>query len=428
MHTEIPSLKKHRVQLNAKDNVNEGHVKFSARKSFWFLSMLAVAIVGGSLTISLESILVFIVSTGIVLLLGHSLGSHRKLIHNSYQCPKWLEYVLVYFGVQVGLSGPIGLLQQHELRDFAQRLPTCHPYLRHGSSFWKDAWWQLNCDLHLKHPPRLCIESRIEQDRFYQWLENTWMLQQLPPAIFLYYIGGWPYVIWGVCARITAGVFGHWLIGYFAHNHGAMNYEVKAAAVQGRNIRFTSLLTMGESWHNNHHAFPGSAKLGLYAGELDPGWWVLLGLRKMGLVWDIKLPAHLPAREELIDLRSTMSKKNNSKILQIPIVDESTIGFIEHFRRHLALVPTRENKLLQVSGPAAMLSVSIFQKICGPLIQFRQDSTANRLSLHHKGNLIYGLPVLCFVLCARIRVLRIIGLVLLPLAVGFEHLRLKLEN
>ena len=88
-------------------------------------------------------------STAIVLLFGHSLGSHRKLIHDSFQCPRWLEYVLVYLGVQVGLAGPLGLLRQHELRDYAQRLPVCHDYLRHGRSFWIDAWWQLVCELRL---------------------------------------------------------------------------------------------------------------------------------------------------------------------------------------------------------------------------------------------------------------------------------------
>lgn len=44
----------------------------------------------------------FVVLTGTVLLFGHSLGSHRKLIHDSFACPQWLEYTLVYAGVQVG--------------------------------------------------------------------------------------------------------------------------------------------------------------------------------------------------------------------------------------------------------------------------------------------------------------------------------------
>jgi stearoyl-CoA desaturase (delta-9 desaturase) len=102
-----------------------------------------------------------------------------------------------------------------------------------------------------------------------------------------------------VCARIAVGVFGHWLIGYFAHNHGAMSFFVRDAAVQGRNIRLASLLTMGECWHNNHHAFPGSARLGLKSGEWDPGWWVLMGLARVHLVWQVITPDQLANRPEV---------------------------------------------------------------------------------------------------------------------------------
>jgi stearoyl-CoA desaturase (delta-9 desaturase) len=264
--------------------------------------MSAGAIVGGLATLAWDSLLLFLTVTGAVLLLGHSLGSHRKMVHDSYQCPKWLEYFLVYCGVQVGLAGPIGLLRQHELRDYAQRLPHCHDYLRHGSSPWRDAWWQLNCELQLRDPPEIRIEPRIANDSIYQFLERTWMLQHLPLAILFYLWGGWAFVFWGCCARVTAGVFGHWVIGYFAHNHGNMRYEVQGAAVQGHNVPWTSLLTMGECWHNNHHAFPGSARLGLYPGEWDPGWWVLRLLERAGLVWGLRLPADLPSRPEVVML------------------------------------------------------------------------------------------------------------------------------
>lgn len=294
------SLRTHRVQAGATHSVTRGRVRWSPAKSLWFLGMVLATAVGGALTFSAAAFAVFLAATGTVLLFGHSLGSHRKLIHDSFQCPKWLERTLVYLGVQVGLAGPIGLLRQHELRDYAQRLPDCHDYLRHGQPFWKDAWWQLNCELHLEAPPTLQLEPRIAGDRFYRFLERTWMWQQLPPAVLLWALGGWGFVFWGVCARITAGVFGHWLIGWFAHNRGGMHHEVRGAAVQGRNIRFTSLLTMGECWHNNHHAFPGSARLGLHPGELDPGWWALVALRRAGLVWGLRLPADLPARPELV--------------------------------------------------------------------------------------------------------------------------------
>lgn len=293
------SLAQHRVRAEELNAVCEGRVRYAPGTSLWFLGMLAGATLGGALSFTWPAFLLFVTSTSIVLLLGHSLGSHRKLVHDSFQCPKWLEYLLVYLGVQVGLAGPIGLLRQHELRDYAQRMPTCHDFLRHGRSALVDAWWQLNCQLELKHPPQIRIEPRISDDRFYRFLERTWMLQHLPVALIFYSIGGWSFVFWGVCARVAAGIFGHWLIGHLAHNHGATPREVAGAAVQGRNVRLTSLLTMGECWHNNHHAYPGSAKLGLAPGEWDPGWWVLTGLRHLGLAWSLRLPEDLPPRPEL---------------------------------------------------------------------------------------------------------------------------------
>jgi fatty-acid desaturase len=299
----LAGLDRHRVHAEQADFVLEGDVRFAPGKSLWFSTMAGGALLGGGLFFRWDALVLFVFSTGFVLLFGHSLGSHRQLIHHSFKCHRWLRCALVYCGVLVGLAGPLGILRQHELRDYAQRLPSCHDYLRHGRGFWADAWWQLHCELHLRRPPHIEVEALIANDRFLRWLEKTWMLQQLPIALLFYLWGGWPFVFWGVCARVFAGVLGHWLIGWFAHNRGAMNYEVRGAAVQGRNIPWTSLLTMGESWHNNHHAFPGSARLGLAPGEWDPGWWMLKLLERLGLVWELRLPDSLPPRPELAVLK-----------------------------------------------------------------------------------------------------------------------------
>lgn len=211
MPTLPESLNEHRASSKDLCSVVDGVVRYSPVKSIWFSGMAAIAVIGGALTFSWTAFAIFVIVTGCVLLFGHSLGSHRKLIHDSFQCSKWLEYVLVYCGVQVGLAGPLGLLRQHELRDYAQRLPACHAYLRHGRGFWRDGWWQIHCDLVLDHPPAIHVEERIARDRFYQMVERTWMLQQLPPALLLFAFGGWSFVVWGVCARVTACIFGHWL-------------------------------------------------------------------------------------------------------------------------------------------------------------------------------------------------------------------------
>jgi fatty-acid desaturase len=69
--------------------------------------------------------------------------------------------------------------------------------------------------------------------------------------------------------------------------------------VQGYNVAVAGFISMGESWHNNHHAFPGSAKLGLFPGEVDPGWWLIKVFEALGLATKIKLPDDLPVRAEV---------------------------------------------------------------------------------------------------------------------------------
>jgi len=415
------SLLRHRVRATDASSVLLGDVRYSLQKSLWFTGMAGAALVGGVLTFTWTAFFVFLATTGTVLLLGHSLGSHRKLIHDSFQCPKWLEYTLVWFGVQVGLAGPLGLLRQHELRDYAQRLPDCHDYLRHGRSFWRDAWWQLHCELQLAHPPHLEIEARIESDRFYRFLERTWITQQLPPAVALYALGDWGFVFWGVCARVTAGVLGHWLVGWFAHNRGAMHYEVRGAAVQGRNIPFTSLLTMGECWHNNHHAFPGSARLGLFAGEWDPGWWVLMALRRLGLVWSIRLPSALAPRAEL----HACDAPGQAELARHR---GSVSSRVTHVRLGDVLRWCWQRRVpCEMEGPAANVSATTLRRMTGPTVPFRLVPDARRLSVRIQERRLQGLPALCVALCRRSAWARLMGLCLAPVATAFENMREALD-
>lgn len=299
MQTAIPTIY---IDPGVTDAV-DGTVVWSPIKSAWIGCVFAVAIVGGALTYSTEALIVFMVTTAITICLGHSLGMHRRFIHKSYECPQWLEYFFVHLGVIVGLAGPIGMLQTHDTRDWAQRQPDCHPYFAHQSSFLKDGVWQLLCEVQLTNPPQFIPELAVTADPVYAFMQRTWILQQLPLLVVLWLLGGASWVIWGGAVRVAVSVTGHWFIGYFAHNTGRRDWHVAGACVQGYNIPFCGLLTMGECWHNNHHAFPGSAKLGLKWNQCDPGWWALCALKKSGLVWNLKLPSDLPDRENLFRFR-----------------------------------------------------------------------------------------------------------------------------
>ncbi|WP_439470229.1 acyl-CoA desaturase [Brevundimonas sp.] len=276
----------------------EGRVVWDPAHSLWNGGMLAGALVLGPLTISPGAVAVFVATTGGAILLGHSVGFHRRLIHGSFKCPLWLEHVLVWIGTVVGMSGPFWMIRTHDLRDWAQRQSDCHDYLAHRRPILIDAVWQMHCRLELTHPPGFDL-GKIGRDRFYRFLERTWMLQQVPIAGGLYLMGGWGFVIWGVCARVSASVIGHWFVGHLAHRRGPQSWLVEGAGVQAHDVPWAALPTMGEAWHNNHHAFPGSARIGLYPGQSDWGWRFIQLLETAGLAWDVRTPETMGARKVL---------------------------------------------------------------------------------------------------------------------------------
>lgn len=174
----------------------------------------------------------------------------------------------------------------------------------------RDAWWQLCCEYVLRKPPKLSLEERIKSDTFYRMLERTWMLQQIPVAVALYLVGGWAWVLWGVCLRVLVSLVGHWMIGHFAHHGGEQGWKIEGLPVQGYNLPGFGLLTFGENWHGNHHAFPHSAKLGVEEGQFDPGYLLILGLKVFGLAWNVQLPDSVAPRSGLVKASKLDIQKN----------------------------------------------------------------------------------------------------------------------
>ena len=88
----------------------------------------------------------------------------------------------------------------------------------------------------------------------------------------------------------------HWFVGYLCHTRGPQSWLADDGAVQAHNVPWAAIPSMGESWHNNHHAFPASARHGLYPGQIDIGFRFVQLLERLGLAWDIQTPDVLPPR------------------------------------------------------------------------------------------------------------------------------------
>jgi stearoyl-CoA desaturase (delta-9 desaturase) len=275
-----------------------GRVRWNPAKSIWYTTHVLVAIAAAPWIDGAAPVLVSMILTVVTLCCGHTVGLHRLLIHRSFQTPEWFKRTLVWVGTLVGMGGPLSMIYLHEIRDWAQRHRECHPFFIHREWIGRDWWWNLHCRIDLEDPPEFTIEREVGETRFYRWLERTWMWQQLPLALILWFGGGIVWVAWGISGRIALSLTGHWLVGWFAHNLGKRTWHLRGHAVQGYNLPGLGLLTMGESWHNNHHAYPDSARLGHGWKQLDPGWWFVRLLMDLGLANQVAVPENLPERRE----------------------------------------------------------------------------------------------------------------------------------
>ena len=285
-----------RMIADAETSGTDGHVAWAPAKSLWTGAMALAALTLGPVFATPGAVTLFVITTAVTLCAGHSVGMHRLLVHRSFEARRWLEYGLVYLGTLVGMAGPVGMVRLHDTRDWAQRQAACHDLHANRLPLMRDAWLQMHARLILDRPPRFVPEPRLADDRFYRWLDATWMLQQLPWAVMFYAAGGLPWLVWGIPVRIAVSLTGHWLVVHLTHRGGPQGWVVDGEAVQGHDLPAVAWLTFGEAWHATHHAWPQSARLGIEPGQADPGWLLLRGLERLGGVWDLKQPATLDAR------------------------------------------------------------------------------------------------------------------------------------
>lgn len=270
-------------------------------KAVWNGCMLVASLTLAAHFFTLGAFILFLVSTYFSLLIGHSVGMHRLMIHRTFECAAPVERALIYVGTLVGVAGPFGIIRIHDTRDWAQRQPQCHAFFAHTKPLPLDLLWQLSCKFVFSRPPVLGIEPKFADDPFYRFLDRTWQFHQLPLAALLFAIGGWPWVIWGICVRVSLSGIGHWTITYFCHNPGSGRWRVPGAAVQATNLTGMGLLTYGECWHNNHHAFPESACIGLERNQPDPAWWLISALESCGIARNVGRPRPENERDDLVE-------------------------------------------------------------------------------------------------------------------------------
>jgi len=280
----------------------KGNVRVDFIKLLWTGGMISGGLFLAPFYTNWVSVFIGLGLTYLTLLLGHSVGMHRMMIHRSFKAKAWLRYLLLYLGTLVGIGGPSAVIKIHDIRDWAQRAKSCHDYFSHKRGYIRDLTWQLFYRFDFDIAPHVKIEDNISNDPFIKHLDKFWRLHQVLFAIILFLLGGLPFVVWGVFLRVSISTIGHWTITYVCHNPGPGHWDVVTSGVQASDVNLPGWiggwLTHGECWHSNHHAFPESARIGIYEGQIDPAGWIIEKLSAVGFIYDVKKP-----RTAISDLR-----------------------------------------------------------------------------------------------------------------------------
>ena len=132
----------------------------------------------------------------------------------------------------------------------------------------------------------------IADDPFYQFLDKHFFPIQVAFAGFLFLLGGWPFLFWGVFVRLVLVYHTTWFVNSATHKFGYRTYE---SGDRSTNCWWVALLAYGEGWHNNHHTFQYSARHGLKWWEIDLTWMMIQVLQALGLATRVKLAEETPA-------------------------------------------------------------------------------------------------------------------------------------
>jgi fatty-acid desaturase len=220
--------------------------------------------------------------------IGLSLGFHRMLTHQSLRVPRWLNYTIAAIGVLGMEGGPITWVATHR-RHHAHSDGAGDPHNGRRGLPWSQLQWMYRPNAaRPTQAEMLHLTPDLSSDKFYCFLERTNLYWQIGMGLVLLGCGGISWVIWGMFVRVIFTIHVTGLVNSVAHNFG---YQTYRTGDQSRNNWWVALLTWGDGWHNNHHAFPASARHGLRWFEFDSTWLAICALRAVGLAHDVRLPS-----------------------------------------------------------------------------------------------------------------------------------------
>jgi len=232
--------------------------------------------------------------------LGVTVGFHRLFTHRSFKTGRTVRGILAILG-SVAIEGPVisWVADHRKHHAFSDRPGDPHsPHVDHGSG-WRGelrgfahahVGWLF---VHDQRGSRTRYAPDLLDDPVMRFVDRTFVLWAVGGFVAAFALGvaiggslaaGLTALLWGGLVRLFVLHHMTYSINSICHVFGRRRF---ATTDESRNVFWLALPTFGEAWHNNHHAFPTSARHGLRRWELDPSAAVIRGLEACGLAWDV---------------------------------------------------------------------------------------------------------------------------------------------
>ncbi len=251
-----------------------------------FMALFHIGAVAALFMFSWQALVAAVVLWWISASLGVGMGFHRLLTHRGYKTPKLVEYFITVCGLLALEGGAINWVVTHRIHHAHTDAPG-DPHTPREGGWWAHIGWMLRGTAQSHDKQTLArYAPDMVKDRFHVLANNLYWMPIIFLAIGLLALGGWSFVLWAVFFRVTFNFHATWLVNSATHMWGRRRFATRDDST---NNWWVALLTFGEGWHNNHHAFPTAARHGLAWYEIDLNWWGIRTLQFLRLAKSVKL-------------------------------------------------------------------------------------------------------------------------------------------